>query len=104
MLRFGELVKRHRKEAGISQRDLAEKLSVNFTYISKIENDALERPPSRQLICDMALILGGDPDEWLRASLYIDWKLLQSATSKDRDFAALMQSFQNIARIVIANA
>jgi len=42
---FGEALKESRRLKGISQRDLAEIVGVDFSYISKVENDRLP-PPS----------------------------------------------------------
>ena len=52
---FGQLLKELRRAKSISQRDLANQVGVDFTYISKIENDRLP-PPSAQTIekiCDV---------------------------------------------------
>ena len=46
---FGQLMKDLRRSRSISQRDLAIQVGVDFTYISKIENDRLP-PPSAQTI------------------------------------------------------
>lgn len=59
---FGEKVRELRKEQGLSQRDLAARASIDFTYLSKIENARME-PPSEKVILNMADALGADPDE-----------------------------------------
>lgn len=46
---FGEILKNLRRAKEVSQRALAEKVGVDFTYISKIENDRLP-PPSADTI------------------------------------------------------
>ena len=46
---FGQLLKELRRSKPISQRDLADKVGVDFSYISKIENDRLP-PPAAQTI------------------------------------------------------
>lgn len=48
-------------------RDLAAKVGVGFTSISKIENDKLEEgySPSEKLIHKLAAELGGDEEELL---------------------------------------
>lgn len=51
---FGQLLKDLRRSKSVSQRDLAIQVGVDFTYISKIENNRLP-PPSVQTIekiCD----------------------------------------------------
>lgn len=47
---FGQIIKEARKEKDISQRKLAELTGYNFTYISKLENDKNDTPPSLELI------------------------------------------------------
>src|SRR5688572_30588042 len=52
---FGSLLKEIRRSRNISQRDLAEKVGCDFTYISKIENDRLPAPAVETIekICDV---------------------------------------------------
>src|SRR5271165_2427727 len=66
-MKFGQRVRALRQEKGLSQRALAAKLSVHFTYISKIENEKLDFGdyPSEELICKLARALDVDEDEML---------------------------------------
>lgn len=66
-MKFGQRVRALRQEKGLSQRALAAKLSVNFTYLSKIENERLDFGdyPSEELICKLARALDVDEDELL---------------------------------------
>ena len=50
---FGKTLRKIRKSKGISQRELARKVSVDFSYISKIENDKIP-PPSADTIVKMS--------------------------------------------------
>jgi transcriptional regulator with XRE-family HTH domain len=52
---------------GLSQRALAPRLGINFTYLSKIENERLDCGdyPSEELICKIARALDADEDELL---------------------------------------
>lgn len=54
---FGKLLKDIRREKGISQRDLADQVGVDFSYISKIENDRMP-PPAADTIIKISNILG----------------------------------------------
>jgi HTH-type transcriptional regulator, competence development regulator len=47
---FGTLIRQARKEKGLSQRDLAKLAGVNYTYLSKLENDHAGTPPSEEVI------------------------------------------------------
>ena len=56
-------MKRLRKEQKITQRDLAERVKVDFTYISKMENGKLQNYPSEAIIRKIANVLEADADE-----------------------------------------
>ena len=66
-MRFGETIREMRQDRKLSQRDLAEKVGVTFTYISKIENHKLDfgQHPSEEMICKLAVALGADEDSLL---------------------------------------
>ena len=48
-MRFPERLRQLRKAASMSQRTLAERVGVDFTYLSKIENGRAE-PPSESVL------------------------------------------------------
>ena len=64
---FGERVRELRKAKNQTLRDVAAKVDINFTYLSKIENGKLDFSdfPSEKLIRKLAKALGGDVDELL---------------------------------------
>src|SRR4051812_26784628 len=64
---FGQKIRQLRKDRTLSQRDLAGKVRVSFTYISKIENGHLDFGdyPSEELILKIAKALDADADELL---------------------------------------
>jgi transcriptional regulator with XRE-family HTH domain len=66
-MNFGERIRELRKAKNLSQRDLATKTGVSFTYISKIENEKLDFGdyPSEELIRKLAKVLRADADELL---------------------------------------
>lgn len=64
---FGELLKNLRKNRGLSQRNLALAVGVDFTYLSKIENGVLP-PPADETIVRIAGALGLESDELLLAA------------------------------------
>ena len=66
-MRFGETIRSLRQERDLSQRELAAKVDVTFTYISKIENHKLDfgEHPSEEMICKLAGALGEDADTLL---------------------------------------
>jgi transcriptional regulator with XRE-family HTH domain len=66
-MRFGERLRELRRAKNLSQRDLAGEVGVNFTYISKIENEKLDfaQFPGEELIRKLAAALEADEDELL---------------------------------------
>ena len=60
-LTFGEYLKKIRVENKISQRDLAAQIGVDFTYLSKIENNKMA-PPSEETIKKIAQALNENVD------------------------------------------
>src|SRR5438132_1580782 len=64
---FGERVRELRKAKNLTLRDVAGKVDINFTYLSKIENGKLDFSdfPSEKLIRKLGKVLHGDVDELL---------------------------------------
>lgn len=60
---FGDLIKQARKDKGYSQKELAKLLAVDFTYLSKLENNRSEYCPKEEVIRGLAHYLGLDKDE-----------------------------------------
>jgi transcriptional regulator with XRE-family HTH domain len=54
---FGDRVKARRNELGLTQRDLASRAGLDYTYLSKIENGRLEHTPSIRTIQGLARAL-----------------------------------------------
>jgi transcriptional regulator with XRE-family HTH domain len=61
---FGQSLRQLRRSKDISQRELAAKVGVDFSYISKIENDRLP-PPAADTILKICEVLSVSPDELL---------------------------------------
>ncbi len=59
---FGTRLRESRTQAGMTLRELASKVNVNYTYLSKIENGVLP-PPSKKVILQLAEALNADKDE-----------------------------------------
>jgi transcriptional regulator with XRE-family HTH domain len=58
---FGDRLRELRKEKGLTQKDLADKVKINFTYLSKIETGSAP-PPAEDTIRDLARVLKTDPE------------------------------------------
>ncbi len=83
---FGLTLKNLRKERRITQRDLAEKVGVDFTYISKMENGKLENSPSVDTIIKIAQALNTNEDELILLAKKIPKTIRE--TIVDDDLAA----------------
>jgi len=59
-LTFGARLKELRKERGLTQRQLSERAGVDFTYLSKIENDRVSYSPSIKTLQALARALDID--------------------------------------------
>jgi transcriptional regulator with XRE-family HTH domain len=58
---FGERVRQLRKEKGWTQRELADHADLDFTFLSKLEND--KETASEKTIRSLATALGVEPEE-----------------------------------------
>jgi len=47
---FGNILKQVRRSQNMSQRELAEKVGIDFSYISKIENDRIPPPAADTIL------------------------------------------------------
>jgi len=91
---FGEQVREWRIERKINQRDLAAKVGIDFTYLSKIENGKMP-PPSEATIVKIARTLEKDADTLLRLASKVPDDLKPIITSS-REAPALLRAFNGL--------
>lgn len=60
---FGNLIKQARKDKGYSQKELSSILGVDFSYLSKLENNRATYSPKEEVIRGLAHYLDLDKDE-----------------------------------------
>ena len=60
---FGQLIRQARKERKFSQRKLAELLKIDFTYLSKLENNRADYAPKEDVIRGLAKHLELDEEQ-----------------------------------------
>jgi transcriptional regulator with XRE-family HTH domain len=60
---FGKLIRQARKDKGYSQRELAKLVYLDFTYLSKLENDRADYPPKEDVIRSLASSLDLEAEE-----------------------------------------
>jgi transcriptional regulator with XRE-family HTH domain len=92
---FGKRVLELRRQKRLTQRELAARLEIDFTYVSKIENDGLPNPPSEQLIRKMAKELSVDAEELLDLAGKFDQRTLQNVVAEIPEAGILLRRLQN---------
>lgn len=67
MTTVGQRIREIRKQRNLTQRELADRVGINFTYLSRVENDRLddEQTPREETLQKIALALNTDSDELL---------------------------------------
>lgn len=80
---FGQRIRELRLQHSLSQRALGERAKVDFTYLSKIENDRLEHTPSIKTIQDLARVLEVDELELMSLANKVPPALQVIARDKD---------------------
>jgi transcriptional regulator with XRE-family HTH domain len=90
---FGQRIKELRKAKHLTLRELAARVGVGFTYISKIENHKLEEGhcPSERLIHRLAIELDGDEQELLILAEKLPDLVRQRYLQRPEVFAALAE-------------
>lgn len=68
MLSFGSTLREARKAKGYTLRGLAELAKVDFTYLSKLENEKADYPPSEELLRWLAQFFELDTDRLIYLS------------------------------------
>ena len=96
---FGQTIRQLRRAQRLTQRELAENvqalgLKADFTYISKIENDRLDVPPSEALIRGLAQILEADAEGLLQLAGKFDQKALQEVVAEMPEAGILLRRLQ----------
>ena len=79
---FGARLRELRKRSGMSQRELAQKVKIDFTYLSKIESGRLS-PPSEKVITKLAEVLGANKDELIVLAGKVPSDLAKILTNKE---------------------
>ena len=84
---FGQRLRQIRKDRGLTLRQLAGEVGVDFTYLSKIENERVTYTPAVETIRDLAEILKVDCLELLRLANKLPKELeLLNANAQARRF------------------
>jgi transcriptional regulator with XRE-family HTH domain len=97
MMTLGQRIRELRRQHRLTQRQLAEKVGVDFTYLSKIENDRLEHTPSIKALQDLAKALEVDELELMELANKVPPVLQAIARDKNalRFFRRATQTIKN---------
>jgi HTH-type transcriptional regulator, competence development regulator len=91
---FGKHIQRLRRERGLTQREVATKLEIDFTYLSKIENDRGEAP-GEETVRKLAEVLDADVEELLALAGRVPPELRKLA-QENVEFARFLRRLPNV--------
>jgi len=101
---FGALVRREREAKEIGLREMAKKIGVSPTYLSKIERGDFD-PPAEDKVRKIAEIIGRDADELLALAGKVASDLTEIIRQRPREMADFLRAAKgltagDIARLV----
>jgi HTH-type transcriptional regulator, competence development regulator len=91
---FGKRIQELRRAKSLTQRQLAERLGIDFTYLSKLENSRGE-PPGEQTVRNLARELGADAEQLLALAGKIPSEL-RARAAEDPEFALLLRRLPSL--------
>ncbi|MDJ0737423.1 MAG: helix-turn-helix transcriptional regulator [Nostocaceae cyanobacterium] len=95
---FGKVIRKARKEKEFSQRELAKLTGIDYTYLSKLENDHAGYPPSEDVINKLALHLDLNAEELRYLAGRItpdDAKVFEELVRKYKEMPALLRRMRD---------
>lgn len=95
---FGKLIRQARRDREYNQRELAKLVGVNFTYLSKLENDHADYPPSKEVIQSLAKHLDLDETELTQLAGRInpeDTEIFQDLFKQYQDMPVLLRRLRD---------
>ena len=90
---FGEKLRELRRLAGVSQRELAHSTNLDFSYISKLENDR-NSPPAADTILKICEVLGVSSEPLLALTGKIPSTIQQNLGSSEAAQEFLRESMR----------
>src|SRR6516225_1359105 len=98
---FGALVRREREAKEIGLREMAKKIGVSPTYLSKVERDEFP-PPAEDKVRKIAEIIGRDADELLALAGRVASDLTDIIRQRPRELAALLRTTKGLTADAVA--
>src|SRR5690242_11972334 len=93
--KFGEFVRREREAKEIGLREMAKKIGVSPTYLSKVERDELP-PPAEDKVRKIAAIIGEDQDELLALAGRVASDLTDIIRQRPREMADFLRAAKGL--------
>jgi transcriptional regulator with XRE-family HTH domain len=90
-LKFGAFIRQRREATEIGLREMAKKVGVSPTYLSKVERDEFP-PPAEDKVRKIAEILACDPDDLLARAGRVSSDLGAIIKRQPIDIAALLRT------------
>ena len=90
---YGTFLRRRRLEKRLTQREFADLVGVDFTYLSKVENGRLAAP-SEATIGQIAKVLGDDPDVHLAQARKVPLDLRAAVAELPVEAAMLLREMR----------
>jgi HTH-type transcriptional regulator, competence development regulator len=92
---FGALVRREREAKEIGLREMAKKIGVSPTYLSKVERDEFP-PPAEDKVRKIAEIIGRDADELLALAGRVASDLTDIIRQRPREMADFLRAAKGL--------
>ena len=93
--KFGAFVRREREAKEIGLREMAKKIGVSPTYLSKVERDEFP-PPAEDKVRRIAAIIDRDPDELLALAGRVASDLTDIIRQRPRELADFLRAAKGL--------
>lgn len=93
--RFGSFIRRQREAKEIGLREMAKKIDVSATYLSKVERDEFS-PPTEDKVKKIAEIIECDPDELLALAGRVASELTEIIRERPREMADFLRAAKGL--------
>jgi len=93
--KFGAFVRREREAKEIGLREMAKKIGVSPTYLSKVERDEFP-PPAEDKVRKIAAIIGHDADELLALAGRVASDLTDIIRERPREMADFLRAAKGL--------
>lgn len=93
---FGRRIRAARKRECLTQRQLAEAIGIDYTYLSKLENDQPGQSPAELTVRRIAQVLKEDPDELLSLAGKVPVDDLRQRAGRDVTFARFLRTLPGL--------